>query len=135
MTDALIACDPLHGAVRSRDMAPPALHRQPAATVLVVDGDGVSRRFVELALGRDGSFQIETALDGAGALEILGHTPVHAIIAETEFPDMNGLYFFRLLSGESRMRNIPFMFLSSDARVATRVVASGAGADEYLVKP
>jgi DNA-binding response OmpR family regulator len=127
MTDALAAWDRPQGA--------PVSSAQPSATVLVVDGDGVSRRFVELALGRDGSFQIETALDGAGALEILGHTPVHAIIAETEFPDMNGLYFFRLLNGESRLRNIPFMFLSSDARVATRVVAFGAGVDEYLVKP
>jgi DNA-binding response OmpR family regulator len=134
MTDALVVWEPPEGELPN-EAGLAASQRQPNATVLVVDGDGVSRRFVELALGRDASFQIETAIDGAGAFEILGHTPVHAIIAETEFPDMNGLYFFRLLSGESRLRNIPFMFLSSDTRVATRVVAFGAGVDEFLVKP
>ncbi len=105
------------------------------ATVLVVDGDGVSRRFVELALEKEGCFQVETALDGAGALEILGHTPVHTIVAETELLDMNGLTLFRRLSSESRLRNVPFLFLSSDSRVATRVVAFGAGVDDFLVKP
>ena len=104
-------------------------------TVLVVDGDGVSRRFVELALENEGHFQVETALDGAGALEILGHTPVHTILAETELLDMNGLTFFRRLCAESRLRHVPFLFLSSDARVATRVLAFNAGVADFLVKP
>jgi DNA-binding response OmpR family regulator len=104
-------------------------------TVLVVDGDGVSRRFVELALENEGNFQVETALDGAGALEILGHTPVHSILAETELLDMNGLTFFRRLCAESRLRHVPFLFLSSDARVATRVLAFNAGVADFLVKP
>jgi DNA-binding response OmpR family regulator len=110
------------------------LDAQAATTVLVVDGDGVSRRFVELALEQEG-FQVETALDGAGALEILGHTSVQTIIAETELLDMNGLTFFRRLCSESRLRHVPFLFLSSDARVATRVVAFGAGVDDFLIKP
>jgi len=104
-------------------------------TILVVDGDGVSRRFVELAFEKTGSFQVDSALDGAGALEILAHTQVSAIIAETELVDMNGLSLFQRLATESRLRNIPFLFLSSDARVATRLVAFGAGIDDFLTKP
>jgi CheY-like chemotaxis protein len=105
------------------------------STVLVIDADAVSRRFVELALGRDPALQIEGAVDGAGALEILSQTPVHLILSETEFADMNGLQFFRRLGQESRLRSVPFVFLSADARVTTKRVSFNAGVDDYLVKP
>jgi DNA-binding response OmpR family regulator len=103
-------------------------------TILVVDSDGVSRRFIELTLGRVG-YQVESVADGTGALEILGTTPVRMVIAETDFVDMNGLQFYRRLTQESRLRGVPFIFLSADSRVATKVVALSAGVDGYLVKP
>jgi CheY-like chemotaxis protein len=105
------------------------------ATVLAIDGDPVSRRFVELALGRDPEFVVEGAVDGAGALEILAKNPVHLIVADTDLADMNGLQLYRRLSQETRLRSIPFVFLSADARVTTKTVAFNAGVDEYLVKP
>jgi CheY-like chemotaxis protein len=105
------------------------------STVLVIDADAVSRRFVELALGRDPELQVEGAVDGAGALEILSRTPVHVILAETELGDMNGLQFFRRLTQESRLRSVPFVFLTADNRVATKRVCFGAGVDDYLTKP
>jgi two-component system, chemotaxis family, chemotaxis protein CheY len=105
------------------------------STVLAIDGDAVSRRFVELALGRDPDFQVEGAVDGAGALEILSKTPVHLILADTDLSDMNGLQLYRRLNQESRLRSIPFVFLTADARVTTKTVAFGAGVDDYLVKP
>jgi two-component system chemotaxis response regulator CheY len=116
------------------DPAPSAPGRA-TATVLAIDGDAVSRRFIELALGRDPDFQVEGANDGAGALEILSRTPVHLIVADTDFTDMNGLQFYRRLNQETRLRSVPFVFLSADGRVTTKVVAFNAGVDEYLVKP
>jgi CheY-like chemotaxis protein len=116
------------------DLGPQA-EAAPPMTVLVVDGDGVSRRFIELAFAKDGGFQVEAALDGAGALDILAHTTVHAIIAETELLDMSGLNLFRRLSAQSRLREIPFLLLSSDTRVATRIAAFGDGVDDFLLKP
>jgi DNA-binding response OmpR family regulator len=116
--------------------SPVSAARTPGTTtVLIVDMDGVSRRFVELALEADGTFQVESALDGAGALDILAHTQIHAIIADTELIDMNGLQLFRRLATESRLRAIPFLFLSSDSRVATRVLAFEEGVDDFLIKP
>jgi CheY-like chemotaxis protein len=108
-----------------------------APTVLLVDGDAVSRRWVELALTGKGSDSciLEMAKDGASALEILRTEVVDLIIAETELPDMNGLQFFRLLQTESRLRRIPFVFHTADSRTATKVIAVRAGADDYIVKP
>jgi two-component system chemotaxis response regulator CheY len=115
--------------------SPGVLPPPPVATVLAIDGDAVSRRFVELALGRDPEFQVEGAVDGSGALEILGKTPVHLILSDTDLADMNGLQLYRRLNQEARLRSIPFVFLSADARVTTKTVAFGAGVDDYLVKP
>jgi two-component system chemotaxis response regulator CheY len=115
--------------------SPAEPEKRQLSTVLVIDADAVSRRFVELALGRDPELQIEGAVDAAGALEILSRTPVHLILSETEFADMNGLQFFRRLGQESRLRSVPFVFLSADARVTTKRVSFNAGVDDYLVKP
>jgi CheY-like chemotaxis protein len=102
---------------------------------LVVAGDGVSRRFVELALGGEDDFVIETANDAASALEVLRMQVVDVIISDTDLPDINGLSFFRRLSQERRLRDIPFVFLSDDAHSDTKTVAFEAGVDDYLTKP
>src|SRR6185295_14217870 len=68
------------------------------ATALVVDGDPVSRRFVELALGKGGEFVIEAAESAAAATEILRVQAVELIIADTDLPDANGLQFYRSLA-------------------------------------
>src|SRR6185436_9868433 len=72
-----------------------------SATALVVDGDPVSRRFVELALGKSGEFVVEAAESAAAASEILRVQTVELIIADTDLPDANGLQFYRALSQES----------------------------------
>jgi DNA-binding response OmpR family regulator len=101
-------------------------------TVLVVDGDAVSRRFVELALSR---LAVEAVPDAASALEVLRTQLVELVISETMLPDSNGLRFFRRLRAETRLRSIPFIFLSSESRVETKIIALHAGIDDYLVKP
>ena len=105
------------------------------ATALVVDGDPVSRRFVELALGKSGEFVVEAAASAAAASDILRLSAVELIVADTDLPDANGLQFYRALSLESRLRGIPFMFLSADRRPEARIAALRAGVADYLIKP
>lgn len=105
------------------------------ATALVVDRDPVSRRFVELALTRAGDFVIEAAESAVGAMEIVHRQLVDLIIADTDLPDMNGLRLYRSLSQESRLRAVPFVFLTTDARPEAKVAAFRAGVADYIVKP
>jgi CheY-like chemotaxis protein len=107
----------------------------PPATALVVDGDPVSRRFVELALGKGGEFVVEAAESAAAANEILRVQAVELIIADTDLSDANGLQFYRTLSQESRLRGIPFVFLSADRRPEAKMAALRAGVADYLIKP
>ena len=117
-----------------RQTAPPRAAWQPG-TALVVDGDPVSRRFVELALGKGGEFVVEAAESAAAAIEILRVQTVELIIADTDLSDANGMQFYRALSQESRLRGIPFVFLSADRRPEAKIAALRAGVADYLVKP
>lgn len=105
------------------------------ATVLVVDPDGVSRRFVELALAAAGGFKVESVRGADGALEVLATSLVEVILAETRLEDADGLGLFNRLQQQSRLRGIPVIFISADSRVATKVAALKAGAADYIVKP
>lgn len=106
----------------------------PDGTVLVVDGDRVSGRFVELALGPHG-LAVEIARDAAGAFEVLRTTTIDLVVCETTLPDMSGAQFMRRIAEDSFYRHIPVIFLSAEARVAAKVVAFRAGAQDYLTKP
>ncbi len=119
--------EPVHEAPRRAASEP--------RVVLVVDADGVSRRFVELTLGRGGAFVVEAAKDAASALEILAAERIDVVVAEMDLPDTSGLRLLRRLAQEQRLRGVPFVFLSSDARPEARVAAYRAGADAYFGKP
>lgn len=106
-----------------------------AVTALVVDGDAVSRRFVELALGKAGGFSVETVNDGTSALEVLSTQLFDLIVCETDLHDMSGLRLYRRLAQERRLRSIPFVFLSADKRPDIKALAFDAGVDDYLIKP
>jgi DNA-binding response OmpR family regulator len=114
---------------------PPARAAWTPATALVVDSDPVSRRFVELALGKGGEFVVEAAESAAAASEILRVQTVELIISDTDLSDTNGLQFYRALSQESRLRGIPFVFLSADRRPEAKMAALRAGVADYLIKP
>jgi DNA-binding response OmpR family regulator len=103
-------------------------------TVLVVDGDGVSRRYVERALAEH-ALTVETAKDAAAALDILQTTPVDLILTETTLADMDGIQLLRQLSQQSHLRQMPIIFLSAEARPHMKVAAFKAGAYDYITKP
>jgi CheY-like chemotaxis protein len=109
------------------------------AVVLVVDPDGVSRRFVELALRagapKGSPTAVESARDAMSALEVLHTTRVDLVVSETDLPDMSGMAFYRRLQQEGRLRGIPFVFMSSDTRATAKVVALRSGADDFIIKP
>jgi CheY-like chemotaxis protein len=118
-----------------QENVPPPLPAVSEPTVLIVDGDGVSRRVLERALERDGHCIVETAKDGMSALEILRTSRVDIVISETDLPDMAGLRLLRRMQQERRLRRMPVVFVSSDSRTATRLDVLRSGADEFYTKP
>jgi CheY-like chemotaxis protein len=112
-----------------------ALRVVPEATVLVVDPDRVTQRFVELALGVVAGLRVVAAGTAAEAVELLGGTPVDLVIAASRLRDGDGLELRRRVVKALRLARLPFVVLSSDQRPAAKVAAFAAGVDDYLVKP
>jgi CheY-like chemotaxis protein len=90
---------------------------------------------VELAVEPQPGWSIDSARDATSAIEVLRNTPVDVILSERNLPDMTGLQFHRRLMQESRLKSLPFIFLSIDSKLEHKVVALRSGADDYLVKP
>lgn len=103
-------------------------------TLLVVESDPGLARQLEQTLTR-GGYRVEIVHEGAGALGVLGNTLVDLVLSSLQLPDMDGFQLFRRVRCENRFRDLPFLFLSSDAALSTKVISLDMGVDDYLTKP
>lgn len=109
-----------------------AIDRRPA--ILIVDGDRVSERAVELALAQC-DYAIEWARDGDSALDIMRQSKIDVVIADSVLSDMPGATLMRRTFDLCGPRAPPFIFVSVDRAIATRVSLLVAGAADFIVKP
>lgn len=102
--------------------------------LLLVDADAKSLRVMEVSLKKAG-FQVTTAIHGKDALEKAQISPPDLVLAETRMPEMDGFELCKVLKSDERFRHIPFVFLTSQKAVESKVKGLEQGADDYLTKP
>ncbi len=102
------------------------------ARVLVVDDDPELRAALTRALALDG-YRVETASDGAKALDALGRVEPDVVVLDVMMPFVGGLDVCRTM--RSRGDRTPILVLTARDQVGDRVAGLDAGADDYLVKP
>ncbi len=107
---------------------------QAAPLVLVVDDDDDQRGLLAEFLERDG-FRVETAVDGADALERVAHLRPAAIVMDLCMPRLDGCEATRRIKGDESKRSIPVIVLSAHAIGEYPKRARAAGADEIVAKP
>ena len=117
--------------VPSSKAAPPTL----VPTILLVDGDAVARRYLELSLSSTKRFRVEVAEECQGALDILSNTVVDLIVCDLELEGEDGLQLLRRVRREPRWRSLPFFLTATKAPASARVSAFQQGADDFLIKP
>jgi two-component system, OmpR family, response regulator MprA len=100
--------------------------------LLVVDDDPALARTLRRALGIEG-YDVDTAGDGAEALQRLAATHYDAVVLDVSMPRVDGLAVCR--SMRSRRDTTPVLMLTARDAVGDRVSGLDAGADDYLVKP
>ena len=69
------------------------------------------------------------------ALEILHASKPDLILSDTSFSDMSGFEFVEQLRQNSGWSEIPFMFLSSDHSIESKIRGLELGVQDYLTKP
>jgi DNA-binding response OmpR family regulator len=69
------------------------------------------------------------------AFEILHANKPDLILSDTTFSDMNGFAFVEQLRQNAEWSEIPFMFLSSDGSIESKIRGLELGVEDYLTKP
>ncbi|MGP8162094.1 MAG: response regulator [Candidatus Dormibacteria bacterium] len=89
--------------------------------ILVAEDEADIRELLRLVLTGAGH-EVETAPDGAAALESAVARPPALLVTDLRMPSMNGLDLIRALRGDPTLCHVPVIlftaFVSSDPRVA-----------------
>ncbi|GAB2552463.1 ATP-binding protein [Spirosoma aerophilum] len=101
--------------------------------ILVVDDNADMRAYLTRLLTP--FFIVNSALNGADALQQLTTNQPHLILSDIMMPVMDGKELLRRVKQNPVTAHIPFIFLSARAGQEARIDGLESGADDYLVKP
>lgn len=113
-------------------MSPSPIDRPPL--VLIVDDERDNRELLELILGFEG-FLTLTASSGEEALVIVAQQPHDLILLDIMMPGMDGCEVTAKIKGDLATKNIPVVLVSALDDRSARMLAHGAGADDFFRKP
>lgn len=100
--------------------------------ILIAEDDRGVRDALDRALRFEG-YQVETAADGAEALDAIASSLPDAIVLDVMMPHIDGLTVCRRLRAKGD--STPVLMLTARHEVSDRVQGLDAGADDYVVKP
>lgn len=103
--------------------------------ILVVDDFSTMRRIVKTALGTLGFRNITEAVDGQNALEKLQVAEFQLIISDWNMPNMMGIDLLKAVRADEKMKAIPFLMVTAEARKENIIEAAKSGVSNYIVKP
>jgi two-component system response regulator AtoC len=100
--------------------------------VLVIDDEENLRHYLQLVLGEAG-YQVETASDGAEALEKMQQYTWDIVLCDIRMPRMDGMAFLK----EAKVKGLEgtIIMMSAYGTVDTAVEAMKIGAYDYVSKP
>src|SRR5690606_23043397 len=103
--------------------------------ILIVD-DNQENIFSLKSLLELNQFRVDTAASGAEALRKILRQSYSLIILDVQMPDMDGFEVAEAVSGYSKSKDIPILFLSA-VNTHKRFVAKGysSGGIDYVTKP
>ena len=102
-----------------------------AYRILIVDDEPALQRMLGEILSHAG-YEVDGALDCAGALERFRAAPPDAVLLDVMLPDGDGFALFGKLRA---VRDVPVLFLSARDEDEARLQGLGLGADDYITKP
>jgi len=100
-------------------------------TILIVDDEKSIRDSLRLIL--KGSFNVETAEDGAQCLNLVEQVRPDLILLDVMMPKQDGLDTLRQL--RDREIHVPVIMLTARGEEVDRIVGLELGAEDYVVKP
>jgi two-component system response regulator RegX3 len=102
-----------------------------SSRILVVEDEPAIAEAVGYAL-RDAGYEVDTAADGADAIDAARGRPYDLMILDLLLPGVPGLEVCKTLRAES---NLPIVMLTARDAELDRIVGLDSGADDYVTKP
>ena len=103
--------------------------------VLVVDDFSTMRRIVRNLLKELGFTNVDEAEDGAVALTKLREGNFEFVVSDWNMPNMDGLTLLQNVRADARLKTLPFLMITAEAKKENIIAAAQAGASGYIVKP
>jgi two-component system chemotaxis response regulator CheY len=102
---------------------------------LVVDDFSTMRRIVCNLLKESGFTEMEEAEDGSAALAKLRASKFDFVVSDINMPNVNGLELLGAMKKDEKLKHIPVLLVTAEARKEDILLAAQLGAAGYVVKP
>ncbi len=102
---------------------------------LVVDDFSTMRRIVRNLLKELGFVNVQEAEDGVEALKKLHSDAFDFVVSDWNMPNMTGIELLRAIRADARLKHLPVLMVTAEAKRENIIEAAQAGASGYVVKP
>jgi two-component system, chemotaxis family, chemotaxis protein CheY len=102
---------------------------------LVVDDFSTMRRIIKNLLHDLGYANVTEADDGNTALPILQQGNIDFLITDWNMPGMPGLELLKAVRADAKLKGMPVLMLTAEAKREQIVEAAQAGVNGYVIKP
>ena len=103
--------------------------------ILIVDDFSTMRRIVRNLLKEIGYVNAEEAEDGQVALKMLQGGNFDFVVSDLNMPNMDGFELLRQIRADEKLKSLPVLLVTAEARKEDIVTAAQIGASGYIVKP
>ncbi|MFP5324422.1 MAG: chemotaxis response regulator CheY [Gammaproteobacteria bacterium] len=102
---------------------------------LIVDDFSTMRRIVRNLLKEAGFPNADEAEDGVAALHKLRASPFQFVVTDINMPNMNGFELLEAIKADDKLKTLPVLMVTAEARKEDIIRAAQGGAAGYIVKP
>lgn len=107
----------------------------PNLKFLVVDDFSTMRRIVRNLLKELGFTNVQEAEDGVDALNKLRNGEFDFVVSDWNMPNMTGIDLLRNVRADAKLKHLPVLMITAEAKRENIIEAAQAGASGYIVKP
>jgi two-component system chemotaxis response regulator CheY len=102
---------------------------------LVVDDFSTMRRIVRNLLKELGFLNVQEAEDGVEAMAKLRVDEFDFVVSDWNMPNMTGIELLRAIRADDKLKHLPVLMVTAEAKKENIIEAAKAGASGYVVKP
>jgi two-component system chemotaxis response regulator CheY len=102
---------------------------------LVVDDFSTMRRIIRNLLKEIGFTEADEAEDGVAALQKLRGSTFDFVVSDINMPNMTGFQLLAEIKKDEKLKHLPVLMVTAEARKEDIVLAAQQGAAGYIVKP